>query len=80
VIDGLKVQRQISSGFSKRPKNGQVINQILSDQAVNFCIEIINPKLVDSQKVYRFEVKRLPTQIIPDKTKLKVNISIFEPA
>jgi hypothetical protein len=72
VIDGLKVQRQISSGFSKMPKNGQIINQILNDQSVNFCIEIVNPKVVDSRKVYRFEVKRLPTQINPEKTKFKV--------
>lgn len=74
VIDGLKVETKILKGFSKQPKNANVLNQIINEQSINYAIEMSQPR-----KVYRFQVKRLPSEIHPDKTSIKVSrISFFK--
>ena len=72
VISDLKVQRKLTSGFAKKPKNGQTISRIVTEQGINFAIEMAQP-----QKVYRFEIKRLPTAINPEKAKFKVNFALI---
>ena len=59
--------------LAKRPRGAHVLNQIVNEQSINFGLEIVNPK-----KVYRFEIKRLPTQINPEKAKFKVSINVSE--
>ncbi|CAF0776684.1 unnamed protein product [Brachionus calyciflorus] len=66
VIDGLKVHRTMSSMFKKQPSNAMVQNQIITEQAINFSIQ-----MNDSKKLYRFQIKRLPTRINPDKCKVE---------
>jgi hypothetical protein len=69
VIDGLKVERNLLKGLNKQPKNALLLNQIINEQSINIALE-----LKTDRKIYRFEIKRLPTQINPDRTKLKVGL------
>lgn len=67
VIDGLKVERKMAKGFAKQPKNAIVLNQILNVQSINFALEMMTTK-----RHYRFHIQRLPSQINPELTKIKV--------
>lgn len=68
IVDGLRVKRRLSNPLVKWPSNAQVLNQIINEQSINLGIELVKP----TQKLYRFEIKRLPTPINPEKTKIKV--------
>lgn len=70
VIDGLKVERKLSHALTKYPKNGIVLNEILTSQSVNFAIELPSKK-----HIYRFHIQRLPSSINPEKSKIKVFIN-----
>ena len=80
VLDGLKVKRAITKGLSLYPTKSIVLNEIFNEQSLNFAIEV-RPSTKGSShatsKIYRFKINRLPTEINPDKTKVKVNMSVF---
>ena len=70
MIDGMKVERPPSKLFlSVVPKNGIILNQDFGEQSMNFAIHLKTESGQD--KTYRFEIKRLPTQIVPNKTRVK---------
>lgn len=71
VIEGLKVERNILKGLNKQPKNAHVLNQIINEQSINFALELNT----QSKRVYRFQIKRLPSQINPDKSKIRVSLN-----
>jgi hypothetical protein len=73
IIDGLQVARKISDGFALKPKNVQILNQIVNEQSIDFGLQVVKP----NNKVYRFKIKRLPTLINPEKTRFKVSFYIF---
>jgi len=66
VIEGLKVERKITKAFKMEPKNANIINKIWTEQSINFGLELLS-----NRKVYRFHIKRLPSRIDPEKTKVK---------
>ena len=79
VIDGLKVEKKILKGFKNGPKKSStILNEIFNEQSLNFAIEV-RPSTKGSRtsnggsKIYRLQINRLPTQINPDKTVVKVN-------
>lgn len=74
VIDGLKAGRSITKILRKSPSNAMCQNQIITEQSVNYSIQ-----MNDSKKVYRFQIKRLPGKINPDKCKVEVirNFNFF---
>ena len=81
VIDELKVKRtlNISKRFCLEPKNGLVTAKVVAEQSIHFAVQV-GPTVGKStsattqpqnEKLYRFEIKRLPSQIVPDKTRIK---------
>ncbi|CAF0714255.1 unnamed protein product [Brachionus calyciflorus] len=73
IIDDLKVKRKLSRKFQKYPINARVINQSFEEQSINFTIKSLNNSIV-----YQFLIKRLPTQIIVEKTKIKYDNNKIE--
>ncbi|RNA32447.1 hypothetical protein BpHYR1_004455 [Brachionus plicatilis] len=66
VIDELDVQRKIGKLFKKVPVNITIRDKEISQQSFNLAI-----KINDSRKVYRFQIKRLPTKINVEKSKIE---------
>ena len=78
VVDGLRVERRLVKAFRKCPENAVVLNEIFQEQSLNFAFEFRkssqNPTTPNSRR-YRLHIKRLPTRIYPERTKIKVNFS-----
>ena len=79
VIDGLKSGRKLKSPLKLRPKNAKVLDAEFTRQSLNFAIQM-KPNKVSSTaqhanpgKTYRLNIKQLPTEIEPDKTKIVVS-------
>jgi hypothetical protein len=72
VIDGLKVSRKLAKYFTKYPSNATILDTVFEEQSMNFAITY-HP----SSKTYRFQVKRLPTPIHPERTKIQVDKIIY---
>lgn len=69
ILDGMKVERRLNRYLSLVPKNGIILNEEFKEQSIHLGIHF--PKHESGHdKTYRFEIKRLPTQILPDKTKV----------
>ena len=69
ILDGMNVERSVKKYLSFAPKNGIVLSKDFREQSLNFGIQL-NPYESSKDKTYRFEIKRLPTPIIPEKTKV----------
>ena len=69
ILDGMNVERSVKKYLSFAPKNGIVLSKDFREQSLNFGIQL-NPYESNKDKTYRFEIKRLPTPIIPEKTKV----------
>jgi hypothetical protein len=72
IVDGLKVERKITKAWKSCPKNARILNEIIKEQSLNVAIQLKN-----SIKIDRFEIKRLPTEIIPEKSKILVRFFLF---
>lgn len=72
-IESLKVGRRIQNPIKKLPKNAKVIDADFSKQSLNYAIEV-KPKGApeSARRTYRLNIKRLPTEINPEKTKIRV--------
>jgi hypothetical protein len=71
VMDGLKTERRLNRMLSVVPKNGMVLSQEFTEQSMNYGLLLNTNNSGQEQKTYRFEIKRLPTPIVHEKTKIK---------
>ena len=79
VIDGLVVKRVLSKGLSLYPHNAFVLAQVVGQQSLNVAIQMKTSN-GNTGRVYRFEIKRLPSQIVPEKTQIKVTCFVIPPS
>lgn len=71
VMDGLKTERRLNRMFSVVPKNGMILSEEFTEQSMNYGILLRTGNSDQDQKTYRLEIKRLPTPIVHEKTKIK---------
>jgi hypothetical protein len=81
VIDGLRVHRKFSNPLVKTPRNAVILSQKIEQQSINLALDY-------NRKMYKFEIKRLPTHIIEsksfirykdDKIKIQLEKAVNEP-
>lgn len=64
VIDGMRVSSKLANLFSKRPSNATVLDTEFQEESMNFAIQY-------KDKLYRLQMRRLPSPINPNKTKIE---------
>jgi hypothetical protein len=66
IIEGVNVKKKIPVFGSNELKNGIVSTNDFREQSLNYCIQL-NADEPSRQRTYRFDIKRLPTPVIPGR-------------
>jgi hypothetical protein len=74
VVDGLRTARKLTNPLKKSLKNATIINKIIGEQSINLAFEYRpishSGSVSGSPKIYRFQKRRLPSKIMPDKCRI----------
>ena len=68
VMPGLRCSRAFTKLFKLYPEktNAKVIDEIFTDTSMNYSIKV-------QSTMFRFQIERLPSSILPEKTRVIVN-------